>query len=257
MKPLVDFDLDRAHEVMALMLDPRYCRGQTFQSLHDDQSAAKALWRQYTCEALIPATVTLASNRMTHMFPTVDDDDNVGAQKAETGICDSDSDQDGDLDNVELTKKVELELRLFRKAKDLLEFADKKVSPLRWWAIHATTYPSLAELARIVLAIPGSQIECERVFSLAGLLTARLRSRMSPENLGSIVFLSKNLNVDVALNDLLAPVHGEKQWDIVKSSIGLQSESTCNEDELFSSPEGAVNWFVMESLLEDNEPLIE
>ena len=258
MSALIQFDRHKAHEVMAIMLDPRFCRGQTFQAVHgQDEAAAKTLWRRYTCEALIPAAVALAANRASKQFPTEDDDDNDGAKPAETGICDSDSDQENELDNIELTRKVEIELRLFRKAKDLPDFADTKVSPLRWWAQHATTYPLLAELARIVLAVPGSQIECERIFSLAGLLTARLRNRMSPENLASLVFLSKNLDVDAALSDLLAPTYGEKQWDIVKDSLGKQSESMCNEGELYSSPEGTVNWFVMESLLEDFEPLID
>ena len=254
--PLIDFDDNRAHEVMALMLDPRYCRGQTFQSVHEDNTAAKALWKKYTSEALIPTAVTLAANKPTVEKPTPDNDDNARANTG-TGICDSDSDDDSDMGTAELIRKVELELRLFRKAKDLPEFADKKVSPLGWWAKHATTYPTLADLARIVLAIPGSQIECERVFSLAGLLTARLRNRMSPENLGNLVFLSKNLDVDVALNDLLTPVYGEKHWEYVKDTIGKQSESMSNEKELYSSPEGDLNWYVMESLLEEFEPLIE
>lgn len=92
MVPLIDLDCDRAHEILALMLDPRYSRDQTLQSVHGDQATANALWKHYyhTVEALIPSAVTLASNRLSQRIRTADDDDNAGAKTAETGFCDSD-----------------------------------------------------------------------------------------------------------------------------------------------------------------------
>ncbi len=146
---------------------------------------------------------------------------------------------------------------MFRKATDLPPFACKRTCPLKWWARHATLYPSLAELARVVLAVPCSQIECERVFSLVGLLTSMLRNRMSSENLASLVFLNKNIDVEAALDDLLGTVHGDQQWSQAKDSFGKQSEYVGNEQELFNSNEGGLNWHVMEALLDENEPLIE
>ena len=80
---------------------------------------------------------------------------------------------------------------------------------------------------------------------------------MSPENLSSIVFVSKNLNLDATLDEILAPIYGERQWELAKESIGTNSESARNDAELFGSGDGDLNWSVMESLLEDFEPLIE
>ena len=258
--PILGFSSDRAHEVLALMLDPRYCRGQTFQAVHNDPDEVKALWKRYTEECLVPSAVRLAiflQTRSTEKQPADNDDSSPKGNNEQTGIDDSDDDTGSELGTVEITRMVEAEVRLMRKAKDLPSFADKKVSPLQWWADHATMYPSLAELARIVLGIPGSQIECERVFSLAGLLTSQLRNRMSPENLSSIVFVSKNLNLDATLDEILAPIYGERQWELAKESIGTNSESARNDAELFGSGDGDLNWSVMESLLEDFEPLIE
>ncbi len=38
----------RAHEILALMLDPRYYKGQTFMQVHNDNVVAKGLWKEYT-----------------------------------------------------------------------------------------------------------------------------------------------------------------------------------------------------------------
>ena len=253
--PVMNFIPERAHEILALMLDPRYCKGQTFLQVHADSAAAKGLWKQYTEAILIPTTVTLAT--FMHGARQASCRDDAPTNNAETGLCDSDTEEDISYGSLEFTAKINVELRMFRKATDLPPFACKQTCPLKWWARHATLYPSLAELARVVLAVPGSQIECERIFSLAGLLTSQLRNRMSPENLASLVFLNKNMNVERALDDLLGPIHGDQPWSQSKESIGKQSEHIGNEQELFSSNEGGLNWFVMEALLDDYEPLIE
>ena len=258
--PILGFNSERAHEVLALMLDPRYCRGQTFQAVHTDPDEVKALWKRYTEECLVPSAVRLTiflQARSTEKHTTDDDDSSPKECNEQTGIDDSDDDIGSEQGIAEIRKKVEAEVRMMRKAKDLPNFGDMQVSPLSWWAKHATIYPSLAELARIVLGIPGSQIECERVFSLAGLLTSQLRNRMSPENLDSIVFVSKNLNLDATLDELLSPVYGERQWEVAKETIRTVSESGRDAAELFRSGEGGVNWAIMDQLLEDFEPLIE
>ena len=46
---------------------------------------------------------------------------------------------------------------------DLTEYRDK---PLRWWQERGEPlYPTLAQLAYDVFAIPGMSLECERAFS--------------------------------------------------------------------------------------------
>mmetsp|Transcript_9148 Transcript_9148/g.16493 ORF Transcript_9148/g.16493 Transcript_9148/m.16493 type:complete len:116 (-) Transcript_9148:232-579(-) len=103
---------------------------------------------------------------------------------------------------------IERENKSFRKDKDLPDGApsneSNKVDPLKWLAAHAKLHPLLAPSVRIVFSCPGSQIECERVFSLACLLTSALRNRMSPEwLLADVVFVSKSLDLAVEINDLL------------------------------------------------------
>ena len=158
--------------------------------VHEDTSARKSLYRKYIDIVLIPSTVIVAGanrDRQQRAREAAHNDDN-GATDTWTGICDPDGDEDEEMYNAELTRAVDVEVRMYHKAKDLPNFGDDKISPLKWWATHATSYPLLFELAMIVLATPSSQIECERVFSVAGLFTSQLRNRMSPESLGSIYY---------------------------------------------------------------------
>ena len=59
-----------------------------------------------------------------------------------------------------------------------------------------------AFVARQILAIPGSAIECERVFSAAGIVTGLLRNMMTPQYLHHVVFLSKNFPFEQELGML-------------------------------------------------------
>ncbi|KAK3240915.1 hypothetical protein CYMTET_49280 [Cymbomonas tetramitiformis] len=57
-----------------------------------------------------------------------------------------------------------------------------------WWRTCEHLFPYMAPVARAILAIPGSQIECERIFSSAGLIVGIRRTRyhaccLSPEAL--------------------------------------------------------------------------
>ncbi len=176
------------------------------------------------------------------------------------GLCDdSDSDTDEEVDVRELKVKVLAELRLFKNSTDRPAFGSK-TNPLHWWATHAALYPLLGHLDRVVLVVPGSQIECKRVFSLVGLLTSILRNRMSPENLGSIVFLSKNLDANAALDELLCETYGGVQWSSAKPAIGTIFECGACEVELDSymmNESGNINWDILESILEENESLLD
>ena len=64
--------------------------------------------------------------------------------------------------------------------------------PLTWWKLNASRFPSVAFLARQILAIPGSQIETERIFSIAGVLTSLRRCRLGLNNLDSLIMINKN-----------------------------------------------------------------
>lgn len=65
-------------------------------------------------------------------------------------------------------------------------------SPTAWWKINQGRFPRLANLARKYLAIPGTSVPSERVFSAAGLTVNRLRTRLTPDHVDMLIFLNKN-----------------------------------------------------------------
>uniref|UniRef100_H3AUA9 HAT C-terminal dimerisation domain-containing protein n=1 Tax=Latimeria chalumnae TaxID=7897 RepID=H3AUA9_LATCH len=67
--------------------------------------------------------------------------------------------------------------------------------PLEWWRVNENCYRKLARLAKAYLCIPATSVPAERVFSAAGLIVNRLRSRLSLEHVGMLTFLNKNLTM--------------------------------------------------------------
>ena len=67
-----------------------------------------------------------------------------------------------------------------------------KDNPLMWWKFREPSYPTLAKLARKYLAIPASSTPSERVFSSAGLIVSKRRSRISSDKVDMLIFLNKN-----------------------------------------------------------------
>ncbi|MCP4492346.1 MAG: hAT transposon family protein [Gammaproteobacteria bacterium] len=51
-------------------------------------------------------------------------------------------------------------------------------NPLEWWRANHPRFPRLASLAERYLCIPGTSVPSERVFSAAGLVVNRLRTRV-------------------------------------------------------------------------------
>nr|XP_046263256.1 E3 SUMO-protein ligase ZBED1-like isoform X2 [Scatophagus argus] len=65
--------------------------------------------------------------------------------------------------------------------------------PLKYWEARKTLYPTLWKLACKYLCIPASSVPCERIFSKAGELVSKKRSRLKPATVEKIIFLNKNL----------------------------------------------------------------
>ena len=89
------------------------------------------------------------------------------------------------------------ELSLFRR---LVIPPSESLDPLAWWRVHENHFPNVGHLAKQILGIPGSQIETERVFSIAGVLTALRRCRLQVENLDRLVMVVKNWPNDPRLD---------------------------------------------------------
>ncbi|KAK9528502.1 hypothetical protein VZT92_012656 [Zoarces viviparus] len=67
--------------------------------------------------------------------------------------------------------------------------------PLVWWKSNECKYPHIAMMARRYLAVPGTLVPSERVFSTAGDIVTAKRSTLSPENVDILIFLKKNLKL--------------------------------------------------------------
>ena len=66
---------------------------------------------------------------------------------------------------------------------------------LRFWQASADTFPQLAALARIVLAVPSTSTPSEQVFSTTGLIASAKRTALVPENIGKIQMIHDNYDV--------------------------------------------------------------
>lgn len=65
--------------------------------------------------------------------------------------------------------------------------------PLLWWRKNERRYRKLSRLAKRYLCVPATSVPSERVFSAAGLIVNRLRSRLSPQHVDMLIFLNKNM----------------------------------------------------------------
>lgn len=66
--------------------------------------------------------------------------------------------------------------------------------PITWWKANAKKYPRLEKLAISYLSVPATSVPSARVFSAAGLIVNRLRSRLLPEHVDDVlIFLNKNM----------------------------------------------------------------
>ncbi|ROL45338.1 Zinc finger BED domain-containing protein 1 [Anabarilius grahami] len=67
------------------------------------------------------------------------------------------------------------------------------IDPMNWWTTNAHKYPRIAKLAKAYLCVPATSVPSERVFSAAGLIMNRLRSRLHSEHVDMLIFLNKNM----------------------------------------------------------------
>ena len=164
LSPLREFVPDRGHEVMALLLDPRFCHGNFFldaarprADARNRKRAAKALMRQYNDNVLKPSLTQLAKfMRQEEQHSSRERALNACERRA---LCDEDSDDDNgnedgnmDEDDTLLISRVEEELRAFRST----SVPNDDQTVLEWWRGHKSDFPLVAELARMVLAVQAS-----------------------------------------------------------------------------------------------------
>jgi len=238
------FDHDRRHEVLATLVDPRFCLGDLFVLAARDEEerarrrSSKALTRRYKTEALLPTLLELKLHmEREKKYASTQMRAEAAPTKRRVALCDLDSDDDAsgdgapddDGDTSVETRQLfasQIEIELIAFCEDTAApNPDEPCDVLGWWRENATKYPVISELARMLLAIPASQIECERVFSLAGLVTQSLRNKMGVENMGTQVFIHKNVDLGAQLDAALSYNFGKECYRLsVKPDIKIRSE---------------------------------
>jgi hypothetical protein len=117
--------------------------------------------------------------------------------ESKRGVDDQRVEDDMNLDIFELTtnssepttKLVNKKLLIFRH----YQMDDKDIKcPLQWWEKHESMFPIVGFYARQILGIVGSQIEIEKIVSLAGIFTSFKKCRLQLNFLNKLIFVSKN-----------------------------------------------------------------
>jgi hypothetical protein len=177
LRPLLSFartfDVGKAHNMLALMLDPRFKDLEVILNYvgHD---MAKQVVDDYDSKVLVPLLLKAAT--ILSPIAAVEPAATTDPLPAQMKLF-------GALASIAETSKglLLIELSLFRRL--------------------AVSYA-----ARQFLGIPGSQIDCERIFSIAGILTALRHSRLGITNLDTLVMIKKNWPSD-ARTDCISQAH--------------------------------------------------
>ena len=86
-------------------------------------------------------------------------------------------------------KSLDLEIEEYQKVKLIGTDSHQSNDILQWWKIHCYDFPTLAKLARHVLAIPASSAPSERAFSICGRILEERRSMLKPTAVNNLLFL--------------------------------------------------------------------
>ena len=230
--PLREYEKRRAHVALALLCDQRHRRGEFFYWMSTPTGTTERLEKhqemmdKYTDGHMIPAMVQLQLGKVQRApasttTATTTTTTTTTTRRNSTGQSELFSVPDNllPIDATAMVSNDEamrdrlgvsarLEIERFRQ-KDSVLSTDISMHPLEWWKSNARNYPMLAQLARICLACPGSQIENERVFSLCGLTVSNLRNKMTTDNLAEVVYLTKNTPAEETLCRLLTKASGQ------------------------------------------------
>ena len=64
--------------------------------------------------------------------------------------------------------------------------------PIVWWRGRIACYPCLSETVKYMFCVPATSVPSERVFSTAGNIVTKKRSRLNPANVDILLFLNHN-----------------------------------------------------------------
>jgi len=89
--------------------------------------------------------------------------------------------------------KPQAELNEFETYKKLPQ-VNSNIDVLDWWKQHEITFPVIAAIAKVYLAIPASEATCERSFSISKRITVQ-RESLTPSHVEKLTVLKQNINL--------------------------------------------------------------
>jgi hypothetical protein len=185
---------------MGLLLDPRYKMRYLRYSLTKQQlipeaeadnfmtkvrSSFLSLWTHYvpsppTPSVSNPAPEPLKSKSMLS-------DDISGFHQYMAGSMES-----------SLTNAPAAELDLYLEERNLILTDNEEFNILKWWGSNAARFPSLSEVARILLMIPMTSVASESAFSTGGRVLDDYRMRLSDDTVEALLCTQDWINAQAA-----------------------------------------------------------
>lgn len=184
--PFIEYSVEKAHVWLSLVLDPRYKRlrvARELESSFPDEFNVRTLNKRYE-KVLLECLVRARQ----FLHPEGDDSH------------DSDSSDFSDNDDFEEYQDLHFmgtDSFVFVRSEFIryreVPLLESSKNALDWWRKNAHLFPTIAVVSRLILGIPCSQCECERTFSIAGLLSQNRRNNISVDNMDHVIKINKNL----------------------------------------------------------------
>ncbi|KAE8740150.1 hypothetical protein FOCC_FOCC014348 [Frankliniella occidentalis] len=120
--------------------------------------------------------------------------------------------------------------------RDTPRIKDRKTSILKWWEDKKHTNPELYEVAKVVHAIPATQVRVERLFSALRFVMHHLRGNLSASMVEDLVLILNNSRL--VKEDILVLIGTDSHEDDDDDDTDLERPSTGLSDISLSSLAG-------------------
>lgn len=213
--------LARPSSQLSLMLDPRvrskeiplWSRETCIATLRDNFAVfdyskfvgANAAARQSSSSSSLASSSSSSSIR-SGVASVASISNSSAISVDETDQKDDDDDDDDDYDNGRLTKRQRVTKHLKEIVSQRAERSeidlyleeggiDINSCALEWWKSHHQQYPTLANMARVYLAVPSSSAASERAFSHGSHLLSDRRLTLHPDRVSRLIFMKYNMKL--------------------------------------------------------------
>ncbi|GBM95270.1 hypothetical protein AVEN_199268-1 [Araneus ventricosus] len=138
-------------------------------------------------------TKKIALERMSSLYTECPNSSNCGERavkqpkKGLEKLLEDDEETEG-LDDFLPSSKAETELKNYLS----MPKVGLNENPLTWWKLNEHNFPVIKVLAKTYLAIQGSSVPSERIFSTGGNVITKHRASLLPKNAEMLVFLFQN-----------------------------------------------------------------